>query len=424
MQHWPCLQQVTHTFSFRRSLLDPRQHFWYASVHCAHVMAFWRLHAATFAAIDGVLASFAMHRLSSMRSSASWLPLVRSIHSIHMQQQCTAPVQPDVPLPTNPSQAPADYLVGKYADTSPASFCGPPQQTAHPNRCFFVDSTLWTEPSLPPTAVVPTLPQTSDGKAGFKEIDLDEEHELAKHPVLQALRAGVSLDAEAYTRGSYHTNPVVPGADVHAAPAYPPAAFAEPATPESVCGHLDHLHVPCELSGLLAIALPAGAQSWDKSRPSHTTRERARGWLAELESGATPSVHLPALGPSRLAASDASMGTDGAPPASSALQARAAHPRQPTNATVRLCWSPRAHCNLCTGPADAPIELVCCPAAGALIPPRLLLTWTHYDGVYHHHACAPQQHVVRLAAGPGHCAAAAARQGAGCGKALRGHLHG
>jgi hypothetical protein len=120
-------------------------------------------------------------------------------------------VQPEIALKDDPAQAPLQHLLERHADTSPASLCGPPHKTAHPNRCFFVDTTLWTAPALAPTALVPTLPDTSTAECGFKQLELGDEEVLAQYPVLQAIRSGVSLDSEAYTRGSYHTLPVVPG---------------------------------------------------------------------------------------------------------------------------------------------------------------------------------------------------------------------
>ena len=130
-------------------------------------------------------------------------------HSLHQQLAC---MQTDLELEEDPATAPLRLLTAKHLDTSPAALCGPPHKVAHPNRCFFIDSTLWTAPALAPTAVVPTLPETSAGECGFRQLELGDEEQLARYPVLQALRSGISLDSESYTRGSYHTVPVVPGA--------------------------------------------------------------------------------------------------------------------------------------------------------------------------------------------------------------------
>jgi hypothetical protein len=120
-------------------------------------------------------------------------------------------IQPELALEEDPSKAALDYLQKKYLDLTPESLCGPPHKIAHPNRCFFVDATLWTAPALAPTAVVPTLPHTSNAECGFQQLELGDEEQPARYPVVQAIRSGISLDTETYTRGSYHTVPIVPG---------------------------------------------------------------------------------------------------------------------------------------------------------------------------------------------------------------------
>jgi hypothetical protein len=133
---------------------------------------------------------------------------------VALARPCSAcfALQPDLVLEDDPAGAPLRHLVARHLDRSPAALCGPPHKAAHPNRCFFIDSTLWTTPALAPTALVPTLPEMASGECGFKQLELGDEEQLARYPVLQAIRSGISLDAEAYTRGSYHTLPVVPGA--------------------------------------------------------------------------------------------------------------------------------------------------------------------------------------------------------------------
>jgi hypothetical protein len=113
---------------------------------------------------------------------------------------------------TEASDTALAYLSAKHLDVSPAFLCGPPHRAAHPARCFFVDPTLWTTPALAPTAVVPTLPESSAAESGFKQLELGDEEVIARYPVLQAVRSGISLDAQSYTRGSHTTIPIVPGA--------------------------------------------------------------------------------------------------------------------------------------------------------------------------------------------------------------------
>ena len=74
-----------------------------------------------------------------------------------------------------------------------------------------MDTTLWTEPALAPTAVVPKLPEKRNASCGFEQLELGDEDQLARYPVLQAIRSGIKLDTESYTRGNYQTVPIVPG---------------------------------------------------------------------------------------------------------------------------------------------------------------------------------------------------------------------
>jgi hypothetical protein len=120
-------------------------------------------------------------------------------------------MQPDVILEEEPSTPALDYISERYSHNSPEAICGPVHKTAHPTRCFFLDASLWTTPALAPTAVVPTLPVSNTEECGFQQLELGDEEQLARYPVLQAMRSGISLDAESYTKGSYHTLPIVPG---------------------------------------------------------------------------------------------------------------------------------------------------------------------------------------------------------------------
>lgn len=123
-------------------------------------------------------------------------------------------VQPELALPKEPPTPALDHICNRYLRTTPEAICGSVAAAAHPTRCFFVDATLWTTPALAPTAVVPTLPASAAAECGYQQLELGDEEQLARYPVLQAMRSGISLDAESYTKGSYHTVPIVPGAPV------------------------------------------------------------------------------------------------------------------------------------------------------------------------------------------------------------------
>ena len=64
---------------------------------------------------------------------------------------------------------------------------------------------------MAPTAVVPTLPEKRGAPCGYQQLELGDEEQLARYPVLQAIRSGIKLDSESYTRGSFQTVPILPG---------------------------------------------------------------------------------------------------------------------------------------------------------------------------------------------------------------------
>lgn len=150
-------------------------------------------------------------------------------------------------------------------------------RAAYPTRCFFVDTTLWTEPALAPTAVIPKLPESRGAACGYEQLELGDEEQLARYPVLQAIRSGIKLDTESYTRGNYQTVPIVPGECM----------------PQLNCNnlgskpeHTAHCFNPS-----------AGGSAWTKVVPA-LDGAKPEAWLQEYQSDALPSVHIEALGES------------------------------------------------------------------------------------------------------------------------------
>lgn len=120
-------------------------------------------------------------------------------------------MQPPLPHSKDVTTAASQYLRNEYVSLRADRVCGPVHRAAYPTRCFFVDTTLWTEPALAPTAVIPKLPEKRDAGCGYEQLELGDEEQLARYPVLQAIRSGMKLDTESYTRGNYQTVPIVPG---------------------------------------------------------------------------------------------------------------------------------------------------------------------------------------------------------------------
>jgi hypothetical protein len=121
-------------------------------------------------------------------------------------------MQPPLPLPVEVTQAAQKHLERRYLTLTPEQVAGPTHQAAYLTRCIFIDTPLWEEPAMAPTAVVPTLPEKRGAPCGYQQLELGDEEQLARYPVLQAIRSGIKLDSESYTRGSYQTVPIVPGA--------------------------------------------------------------------------------------------------------------------------------------------------------------------------------------------------------------------
>lgn len=121
-------------------------------------------------------------------------------------------LQPPLPLDENVRQAAQKHLEQRYLELTPEQVSGPTHKAGHITRSIFINTSLWNEPAMAPTAVVPTLPEKRGAECGYQQLELGDEEQLARYPVLQAIRSGIKLDAESYTRGSYQTVPIVPGA--------------------------------------------------------------------------------------------------------------------------------------------------------------------------------------------------------------------
>lgn len=141
-----------------------------------------------------------------------------------------------------------------------------------------MDTTLWTEPALAPTAVIPKLPEKRGASCGYEQLELGDEEQLARYPVLQAIRSGMKLDTESYSRGNYQTVPIVPGKPL-------------PGTREGFQQLLDHW------ARRHGQTCGAGGTAWTRVVPT-LDGAKPQSWLQEYQSDALPSVNIEALGES------------------------------------------------------------------------------------------------------------------------------